>query len=558
MMCENSEEDILEMLNSIFTKCDIDGNGFVDINTLVHFLICQDSTWHKDKTIEEEFRKVLCCNGLNQRISKDHFITSLLSSIKSKTQLFEENNDNENPLQEVSAEQFADKNQSPEIIFANVANNIINSEVGFVADGQTLTNEDVAEEISVSDCESSPVNKQFLKSLQDEIQAVQRKNEYLESVNNSLLSQISSLEDVIMKNEKESASDSNKLLVSHQLLEMQKQKQEEIEEKLSLFVDSNKSVTIQLSHAERENSKLKEFIVQLEKQIDLISCEKLFQDTKLKDIKEKYNVLNDLFLKSQEELESLKIKDKTGEELYQQLTEQNANLRLQLDSSDSLVQDLKTQLGATCRELSNLQNKTIKAKIQPSTPSDDQSSDSMIFFDGNFTLDSTIPFERSLLAELQDKETRKPCSCDCLRDLSFITSSPVSSEKSHITKTDIAVGTEKKKISHQATMTTFQDGKAMSPSRSCRDVGVNCTLKKTFTENMYGMNDCKVCLVRSKRSLTKWLLLGFILLLLCFLIGFVSSLSILSNLLKRSPKRALCLSSILELFQISKNHLPPH
>uniref|UniRef100_A0A1B6JVB0 EF-hand domain-containing protein n=1 Tax=Homalodisca liturata TaxID=320908 RepID=A0A1B6JVB0_9HEMI len=470
-MCENSEEEILEMLNSIFTKCDIDGNGFVDINTLIHFLTCQDSTWQKDKTIEEEFRKVLCCNGLNQRISKDHFITSLLGSIKLKTQSFEENHYNESPNQEVSAE------QSPEIVFASVTNNIINSEVCFVADGQTLTNEDVAEEISVSDCESPPVNKQFLKSLQNEILAVQRKNEYLESINNSLVSQISSLEDVIMKNEKESASYSNKLLVSQQLLEMQKQKQEEIEEKLSLFVDNNKSVTIQLSHAERENSKLKELLLNLEKQADLKLSEKLFQDTKLKDIKEKYNILNDLFSKSQEELESLKMKDKTGEEMYEQLVEQNTNLRLQLDSSDCLVQDLKSQLAATCKELSNLHNKKIKAKTQTSTPSDNQSDNSMIFFDENFTLDSTIPFERSLLAELQDKENQKPCSCDCLRDLPFTTSSPVSSEKSHVTKSEVAVGTEEKTVLHQATMTTFQDIKSASPCRSYRDVGVNCTLK---------------------------------------------------------------------------------
>uniref|UniRef100_A0A1B6LFT7 EF-hand domain-containing protein n=1 Tax=Graphocephala atropunctata TaxID=36148 RepID=A0A1B6LFT7_9HEMI len=476
-MSDPSGEEILEMLNNIFTTCDVDGTGVVDINTLVNFLTQQDPAWHKDQTLEEEFCKVLDADEQTQSISKDHFISSLLSHIKLKNHLEEDNNHDEMSTQEVAgSRQSTDDTQDPEMVLVSIGNNNINNtEVQFVADGQTLSSEDVADEVSVLDCESPPVNKQLVRSLQEEINALQRKTEFLESANNSLICQILSLEESITKNEKESAADLKKLLASHHLLEMQKHKQEEVEERLCLFVDDNKSVTIQLSQSERENSKLKEFIAQMEKQIELISSEKLFQDTKLKDIKEKYNTLNDLFTKSQVELESLKMKDKTGEESIEQLVDQNTNLKLQLESSDYLVQDLKSQLAATFKELSNLQNEKIKARLHNPNLSENQSSDNtMIFFDENFSLDNTIPFEQSILAELQEKRT---CTCDCMRDLTFTTSSPVSSEKFHLLKSDVSVSTDEKTVTHQATMTTPQGVKPIPSAKNCRDVGVNCSIK---------------------------------------------------------------------------------
>lgn len=52
-----------------------------------------------------------------------------------------------------------------------------------------------------------------------------------------------------------------------QLQEMYKQKQEEAEENLSIMIEENKSITIQLSQSERDNSKLKDVIIEFEKQV---------------------------------------------------------------------------------------------------------------------------------------------------------------------------------------------------------------------------------------------------------------------------------------------------
>lgn len=45
------------------------------------------------------------------------------------------------------------------------------------------------------------------------------------------------------------------------------QKQEEAEENLSIMIEENKSITIQLSQSERDNSKLKDVIIEFEKQV---------------------------------------------------------------------------------------------------------------------------------------------------------------------------------------------------------------------------------------------------------------------------------------------------
>lgn len=65
---------------------------------------------------------------------------------------------------------------------------------------------------------------------------------------------------------------------SVELQDMYKQKQEEAEDKLNYLIEENKSITIQLSQSERGNSKLKEFIIEFEKQVTIYnSCWYTFQ-----------------------------------------------------------------------------------------------------------------------------------------------------------------------------------------------------------------------------------------------------------------------------------------
>lgn len=53
---------------------------------------------------------------------------------------------------------------------------------------------------------------------------------------------------------------------------MYKQKQEEAEDNLSILIEENKSITIQLSQSERDNSKLKDLIIEFEKQVTMFNC----------------------------------------------------------------------------------------------------------------------------------------------------------------------------------------------------------------------------------------------------------------------------------------------
>lgn len=52
---------------------------------------------------------------------------------------------------------------------------------------------------------------------------------------------------------------------------MYKQKQDEAEDNLSILIEENKSITIQLSQSERDNSKLKDLIIEFEKQVTMFN-----------------------------------------------------------------------------------------------------------------------------------------------------------------------------------------------------------------------------------------------------------------------------------------------
>lgn len=70
----------------------------------------------------------------------------------------------------------------------------------------------------------------------------------------------------------------------------------------------------------------------------MLSDEKKQQIDKTHNLKESFDVLNDLFNKSQGDLEALKVKEESGKKMLEKILEENKTLNSQLESNAVLVQ----------------------------------------------------------------------------------------------------------------------------------------------------------------------------------------------------------------------------
>ncbi|XP_054265123.1 uncharacterized protein LOC128987975 isoform X3 [Macrosteles quadrilineatus] len=259
-------EKFLEVLNTTFSLCDKNGTGLVEINRLIDFLISQEPSWHDNETVREEFFKVLH-NDLNNVISKDEFIKSLLEWFEASLNQEKNHTNGKNSTSEAGkcSNSSSGISEPSEITSGSSTNSMEEIHPGtiFVTDEQTFTNE-VFDETPLNDSENSQTDLRFVKVLQSEITTLLRKNEYLENINESLLGQVSYLEDAFAKKEQDSEDLTNQLSKTRNHLEVQIQKYEEAEDRINIVTEENKSMSIQLSHSERENCKLNSALSSLE------------------------------------------------------------------------------------------------------------------------------------------------------------------------------------------------------------------------------------------------------------------------------------------------------
>ncbi|XP_054265115.1 protein KASH5-like isoform X2 [Macrosteles quadrilineatus] len=437
-------EKFLEVLNTTFSLCDKNGTGLVEINRLIDFLISQEPSWHDNETVREEFFKVLH-NDLNNVISKDEFIKSLLEWFEASLNQEKNHTNGKNSTSEAGkcSNSSSGISEPSEITSGSSTNSMEEIHPGtiFVTDEQTFTNE-VFDETPLNDSENSQTDLRFVKVLQSEITTLLRKNEYLENINESLLGQVSYLEDAFAKKEQDSEDLTNQLSKTRNHLEVQIQKYEEAEDRINIVTEENKSMSIQLSHSERENCKLNSALSSLEEKLESSLNENKENHFKIKELKNKLdtltNIHNDSIKHVELERESFNFKENEREIAWEEVMTENQKLRQQLDSNVLYTEDLKHKLKTALKELSDLQIHHIKNIMETDSSCSILSGENAkVFMGENFFLGDTVPFKASLLAELKDEVelSKKVCSSDCKHTIELHPSPLDTSNTTDVTST---------------------------------------------------------------------------------------------------------------------------
>jgi len=526
-----------EVLIDIFMKCNINGTGVVQKNTLVNCLAAQYLNSQGKGDIKAEIHTLLYADDPTHEITQEHFVNlcqDWFGSCKKETK-----SNNEYLCSLEPEDTLFSTSESTDVGDYKSTSSTTSTEDNFPPynyDCQTFSS-DVRDDISNTESDSPRSN---LKSvLEFEVDSLQRNNYYLENENRALLTQIASYEATVIKNEKIITSQQKKIADTEHRLEILKQKEEECEEKIHVIDEDNKSITIKLSQTERENSKLKELISSMEMKIESVTNEKEHQSYNFSTLKEKFDNLNHLHRNCQEELEDMKTRESQTKEDYCKALEENNNLKLQLESNATLIEELRSEIIFNQKTLCGIQNDNIQKTLPAYYKSDDLSSiSSMVECSDSFVFNNSLPLENSLLAELSKEQSEEQDYLyACLKSPCFLPNvSSVSVGTECSTTSDAAINTESSVLKDKETNTYIY----------CQEKGINCSIKAPDEDVPAENINCKLCYLHFRRDKSAgwWMLLCLMLLL-----------SLLLMLGLTHPRHcSVCLLKLLDLFSVSTRY----